>query len=198
MAGRRPGPDLASLTALAILTRAPRHAYDLHRYIVDTHKDYVTGLPRSLYHAITRLADTALITAVATTRTGQRPERTVYAITEQGRAELADRLRHLLTTLTRDTTGFVAALSLLGALPPDEASQALTDRADQLRRKLDTTDRTLTDLAANGVPRLALLKLEYERSRHAAELDWIDHIAAELADGRITWDVPPPSLGRTP
>lgn len=195
MAGRRPGPDLVSLTTLAILTRGPRHAYDLHRYIVDTHKDYVTGLPRSLYHAVTRLADAALITAVETTRTGHRPERTVYAITPQGRAELSQRLHHLLTTLTRDTTNFIAALSLLGALPLDEASQSLAKRADLLRHTLDTADRTLTDLAAAGVPRLALLELEYERSRQAAELDWIDHIATELAEGRIDWDVPSPTLG---
>lgn len=192
MAGRRTGPDLVSLTVLAILTLGPRHAYDLHRFILDTHKDYVTGLPRSLYHAVGRLTESEHIAPVETTRQGRRPERTVYAITEAGRTELADRLRELLTAVGRDTTGFVAAVSLIGALPQQAAAAALGDRAALLRDRVETADRTLADLATAGLPRLPLLELEYERSRLAAELEWVDHVAAELADGRIAWEVPPP------
>lgn len=192
MAGRRAGPDLVSLTVLAILTRGPRHAYDLHRFILDTHKDYVTGLPRSLYHAVGRLAESALIATVATTRQGRRPERTVYKITETGRTELAERLRELLTGIGRDTTGFVAAVSLLGALPPQAAEAALRDRAALLREHVETTDRTLAELATAGLPRLPLLELEYERTRLAAELAWVDHVATELTDGSIAWEVPLP------
>ena len=37
--------DLVGLTVLAMLSVRASHPYELHRFIVDTHKDYVTGLP---------------------------------------------------------------------------------------------------------------------------------------------------------
>ncbi|GAA3309586.1 PadR family transcriptional regulator [Nonomuraea dietziae] len=67
------GHDLAGLTVLAMLAVRAGHPYELHRFIVDTHKDYVTGLPRSLYHAVERLAKEELIVPVETTREGRRP-----------------------------------------------------------------------------------------------------------------------------
>ncbi|MGH8881973.1 MAG: PadR family transcriptional regulator, partial [Stackebrandtia sp.] len=111
MVRRRADPNLTAITVLAILSVGPRHAWDLHRFIIDTHKDFVTGLPRGLYHAVDRLAADELIEAVEVERQGARPERTVYRLTEEGRAELGTRLRQLLATPSRDTTGFVAALS---------------------------------------------------------------------------------------
>lgn len=192
MAGRRAGPDLVGLTVLAVLGKEPRHAYYLHRFILDTHKDYVTGLPRSLYHAVDRLARDGFIAPVETTRDGRRPERTVYEITDRGRAELAERLRQVLTTVGRDTTPFVAALSLMGGLPADEVERALRERAAVLREHVESAERTIAELTDAGLPRLPLLKIEYERSRDAAELAWVETLVEDLQEGRIDWEVPLP------
>ncbi|GAA4901747.1 transcriptional regulator, PadR family [Stackebrandtia albiflava] len=193
MAGRRAGPDLVGTTVLAVLNHGPRHTYDLHRFLVDTHKDYVTGLPRSLYHAVDRLVADGLVIPVETTREGRRPERTVHRITAPGREELAERLRRLLTTIGRDTTPFVAAVSLMGGLPAGEAARALRERAAGLRQRVDAATRTLAELTRAGLPRLPLLEIEYERSRHAAELAWVESLADEMTDGRIDWGIPPPA-----
>lgn len=191
VAGRRAGPDLVAMTALAILTQGPRHAYDLHRFIIDTHKDYVTGLPRSLYHAIGRLHGGELVAPVETTREGRRPERTVYAITDRGRAELSTRLRRLLAEVGRDTTPFVAAVSLMGGLPSTEVEGALRDRSAVLRERVEAADRVIDELVDAGLPRIVLLEVEYERSREAAELEWVDRLVDDLRCGRIAWEVPP-------
>ncbi|UUT34618.1 hypothetical protein [Microbacterium elymi] len=37
--------DLPGLTVLALLTRGPRHPYDIHRFVVETRKDFVLGAP---------------------------------------------------------------------------------------------------------------------------------------------------------
>lgn len=192
MAGRRAGPDLVGLTVLAVLGKEPRHAYYLHRFIIDTHKDYVTGLPRSLYHAVDRLERDGLIAPVETTRDGRRPERTVYEITDRGRAELAERLRQVLTTVGRDTTPFVAALSLMGGLAADEVEQALHARSAMLRERVESAEVTISGLADAGLSRLPLLKIEYERSRDAAELAWVEALVDDLHEGRIDWEVPLP------
>ena len=47
--------DLPGLTVLALLLTGPRHTYEMHRMMIDTRKDFVTGLPRSMYHAVERL-----------------------------------------------------------------------------------------------------------------------------------------------
>ena len=100
--------DLVGLTVLAILSVRASHPYELHRFIIYTHKDYVTGLPRSLYHAVERLARDELITPTKTDREGRRPERTVYEITDEGRRELSTRLRRLLEEPEPDRRTLVA------------------------------------------------------------------------------------------
>lgn len=114
---RRVDRDLTALTVLALLITGPRHAYEMHRFILDTHKDFVTGLPRSMYHAVDRLLRAELISVVGTDRAGTRPERTVYAITDAGRTELAGRVRRLLEHPEPDATLFAAALSFVGCIP---------------------------------------------------------------------------------
>ena len=57
------------------------------------------------------LAKAALIEMVETTREGKRPERTVYAITDEGRAVALERLRELLATLQPEYPTYCAALA---------------------------------------------------------------------------------------
>ena len=196
VAGRRGGPDLVGLTVLTVLSKEPRHAYYLHRFIIDTNKNYVTGLPRSLYHAVDRLTRDGFIAPVETTRDGRRPERTVYEITDLGRAEMSERLRSLLANIGRDSTPFVAALSLMGSLPVEEVEQALRARSAALRESIEAAERTAAELAEAGLPRLPLLKIEYEHARDVTELEWVEALVKELHKGRIDWEVPLPPTAR--
>ncbi|MFW5418024.1 PadR family transcriptional regulator [Nocardiopsis sp. CNT-189] len=184
MALRRSDRDLTGLTVLALLTTGPRHTYEMHRMMVGTHKDFVTGLPRSMYHAVERLHRDGLVEAVGTTRGGARPERTVYAITRDGRAALRDRELRLLRTPDRDTTPLVAALSFLGVLPPGEAAAALRDRAKDLDGQHSELARALGE-AEGRLPRLLLIENEYEAARIAAERDWVSALADDLDAGGL-------------
>jgi DNA-binding PadR family transcriptional regulator len=192
MVSRRTQPDLMGLTVLALLTTGPRHAWDLHRFIIDTHKDFVTGLPRALYHAVDRLAAQELIAPIETTRHGRRPERTVYQLSDEGRAELHTRLRGLLSTPGRDSTGFVAALSFIGCLSQLDVQRALRSRAADLAGQVRSIELTLTELRETGLPRVLLIEAEFERDRAAAELAWVDSLLADIANGDIDWTMPLP------
>jgi len=181
--------DLVALTVLALLLSSPRHPYQLHRLIVDTHKDFVTGLPRSLYHAIDRLAHDELIEPAETQRDGKRPERTVYRITSEGQAQLRSRLTRMLEQPQSDSATFVAALSFLACLTPDEVDRSLHTRAAILEGRVAAADAQL----GGTLPRILLLELEYQRAADAAELAWVRGIRADLAAGVITWS--PDKLG---
>ncbi|MFI7708354.1 helix-turn-helix transcriptional regulator [Nonomuraea sp. NPDC049480] len=179
--------DLVGLTVLALLTVRAAHPYELHRFIVDTHKDYITGLPRSLYHAVERLAGDELIAPTKTDREGRRPERTVYEITEEGREELAARLRQLLERPDPDRRTFVAAVSLMGCLPMPEAQRALGRRAAAIEGLMAGMDAHRRGLADSGLPEVLLLEIEYEQAIKKAELDWIRDLLDRLDKGELDW-----------
>ncbi|MBV2364208.1 PadR family transcriptional regulator [Streptomonospora nanhaiensis] len=185
-ATRRGVRDLTGLTVLALLLTGPRHPYELHRVITQTHKDFVTGLPRSLYHAVGRLERDEFIEAVETEREGHRPERTVYRITDEGRRELRSRLRYLLERPDPDTTLLAAAVSFMGCLPTGEVRYCLRSRAAALEGAIAGADAQAADLRRE-LPRLLLLENEYTRAVWAAELAWVRGILADLESGALTW-----------
>ncbi|MGW0231003.1 PadR family transcriptional regulator [Actinopolymorpha singaporensis] len=188
---RRQSTDLVNLTVLALLLQGPRHPYELHRLIVDTHhKGHVADLPRSLHHAVDRLMSDALIVADETGREGERAERTVYRITAEGRAELAARLRGLLELPDGDRRTLTTAVSLLGCLPVEEAVRSLGARAAALEGGIAALDGATETLRAGGLPRLLLLELEYARAATAAELQWVRGLLADIRVGELTWPSP--------
>lgn len=178
--------DLPALTVLALLLTGPRHTYEMHRMMIDTHKDFVTGLPRSLYHAVERLLRAEWIRVVGTARSGARPERTVYELTDSGRAELTARVRRLLERPDPDATLLVAALSFVGCLPAAEVATALRTRVGALEARLDDVRRGHAQAAAR-VPRMLLVEAEFELARLSAERDWVAALAADIDAGRLDW-----------
>ena len=185
MSLQRADRDLPALTVLALLLTGPRHTYEMHRLMLDTHKDFVTGLPRSMYHAVERLLRAELIEVVRTDRAEGRPERTVCGLTGAGRAELAQRVRRLLEHPEPDSTLFVAALSFLGCLPVSQARAALEVRRAELERRIDGARVALAQVA--GLPRLLLVEAEFEVARLAAERDWVAGLLDDLDSGRLDW-----------
>lgn len=200
---RRVDRDLPSLTVLALLLTGPRHTYEMHQLVVATHKDFVTGLPRSLYHATDRLLRAELIEVQATTRDGARPERTVHTLTDAGREELRSRLLRLLTHPDADSTLFVAALSFVTALERDEALAALRSRAEALTGSVADIDAALAAVPAS-LPRLLLVESEFARTRLENERVFVAGLVADLETGRLTWPEHLttaellPDLGKTP
>jgi DNA-binding PadR family transcriptional regulator len=185
--------DLVALTVLALLMTGPRHTYEMHRIMIDTHKDFVTGLPRSMYHAVERLHRDGLIDAVETRRDGPHPERTVYALTEAGRADLSERVDRLLRTPDPDATLFVAVLSFMGCLTTKQVSEALRERAAVLGRRVNSAAEALREYGPQ-VPRVLLIELEYDRARCSAEKTWVDQLIADLDSGELSWPDDPSQL----
>ncbi|RII09200.1 Transcriptional regulator PadR-like family protein [Streptomyces sp. YIM 130001] len=183
---RKSERDLVAVTVLALLLQGPRHTYEMHRLILDTHKDFVTGLPRSMYHAVERLVRDGLIESTGTSKDGNRPERITYRLTGEGRAELGSRVHRLLATPDADATLFHAALSFIGCLPVAGARAALGERVAGLEGQLTTAREQLKTLSVR-LPRVLLVELEYEQSRIGAELDWTRGLLSDLDDDALSW-----------
>src|SRR5260370_28379989 len=133
MATRRKVGNLLALAVLSYLTRQPMHPYELGRTLRD-HDDVrsIKFNHGSLYMVVQQLARAGFIVEQETTREGQRPERTVYALTDAGRDEARDWLRELVELPEYEYPHFVAALSLIAALPPGEVVELLGGRLRRL------------------------------------------------------------------
>jgi len=117
---------LWELAVLALLREKPMHPYEIQRLLKSRHKDDVLVLKRgSLYHAIRRLVEAALIEELATTREGLRPERTTYAITPAGQAALMDWLKRRVAVPFHEQSHFMGSLSFLFHIDPAEAAAGL-------------------------------------------------------------------------
>lgn len=183
---RAPERDLVGLTVLALLRVKPSHPYEMHRMVIDTHKDFVTGLPRSLYHAVDRLAKDELITPVETTREGRRPERTLYELTGEGCAELASRLRRLIEAPLTDSQPFMAALSFIGVLARGEATAALQARVTALEGQVANAEALLAGLRKT-LPELLIVELDYRRAQLTSDLAFTRDLLTRVDGGAIAW-----------
>jgi DNA-binding PadR family transcriptional regulator len=179
--------DVNALAVLGLLLTGPRHTYEMHLMIERTHKDFVTGLPRSIYHAAQRLLAAGHIRVAATTRDGVRPERTVYELTQAGRLRLREWVRLLLAEPDASSALLVPALNFAGCLPPPDVAAALRSRRDTQLDRVEAAGRSLPP----GLPRLLTLEAEYEMNRLRAESDWLSRLIDDLDAGRLDWPADP-------
>src|SRR6478752_6186026 len=119
MAEKRKVANLLALAVLSYLSQRPMHPYELSRTLRE-HGDVrsIKFNHGSLYMVVGQLVKAGFIAEQETTREGQRPERTVYALTDAGRQEFRDWMRELVEYPRHEYPHFVAALSLIAALAP--------------------------------------------------------------------------------
>ena len=140
----------------------------------------------SLYGVVEALEKRQLIHARETVRAGRRPERTIYEITDAGLRELADWLSELVAAPVKEYLQFEAALSLLPALPPDEALTALQQRCQTLEIEIATLAGAVSAAQAHGMPRLFSLESEYVQALRRAELDYVEHLIKDIESGELS------------
>lgn len=187
MARRRTVTSPLALSVLATLSEGPMHPYEIARLLRHRGKDQSIKIRYgSLYTVVQKLEDHGFVEAEGTARAGRRPERTVYRLTDDGRDELDDRLRELLSEPTKEYPQFEAALSLMGVLSPDDVIGLLTERLRLLDLELATARAGLHELVTKqGLPRLFLIESEYAVALKQAEADWVRGLISELTDGSI-------------
>jgi DNA-binding PadR family transcriptional regulator len=175
MTGKRKVGNLLALAVLSCLAQQPMHPYELGRTLREHGDDRSIKFNHgSLYMVIGQLARAGFVTEQETSRAGQRPERTVYALTDAGRDELRDWLGELVEQPQHEYPAFVAALSVISALPPSQVLGLLRIRLGHLAEQ-QAEARGLIDTArADKVPGLFLLEEEYRVALIEAEIAFTD------------------------
>ncbi len=182
MQRRRVG-NLMALAVLSVLAERPMHPYEMATVIRGRGKDRDMKIKwGSLYTVVGNMQRHGLIDAVQTARAGGRPERTIYRITDAGRAEMRDWTRELIAIPEPEYPRFEAGLSVLGALAPDEATELLDQRLKTLGRDLAAQRAALAHIREQ-VSRLFLVEAEYDLAMREAEARWVTALLTELRSG---------------
>jgi DNA-binding PadR family transcriptional regulator len=160
----------------------------MQQLIKERGKDEVINVQQraSLYQTIKQLLRAGLIKIRETERAPRRPERTIYALTEEGRKTMHDWLREMLSTPASEFPEFPAALAYLPLLTPEDALLQLDKRVTTLAAEFARIDTQLQN-AAQSVPRLFLIEMEYLRAALSTELTWVSSLIEDLKMGRLTW-----------
>lgn len=182
---RRKVGNLLGLAVLSVVRERPAHPYEMASVLKQRGKD--ADLPikwGSLYTVVANLEKHGFLEAVASVKDGGRPERTVYRITEAGRAEFEDWVRELVGTLDREPPRFKSGLSMIGVLGPDQAIVQLRSRLAALSERVEALRASLDQLRP-VLPRLFLVEVEYDLAMTEAEARWARAFLEELTSGAL-------------
>jgi len=183
---RRKVSNPLALAVLACLYEKPMHPYEIASTLRERHKDDSIKLNYgSLYSVVESLKGHGLIVDQQTARQGNRPERTVYEVTDAGRLELIDWLSELLCRPVKEFTRFEAGLSLVAVLPPQDVTGLLEERCRRLQVEIEQYRALKKLMATQQIPRLFLIESEYRATLREAELSWTRGLIADIASGTL-------------
>ncbi|MFF9642393.1 PadR family transcriptional regulator [Kitasatospora aureofaciens] len=183
MAKRRKVSNPLALAVLAELGAEPMHPYEMGRRLKEHGKDRNIKYNRSsLYMVVEQLRKAGFVAEQETVRDTQRPERTVYAVTPEGQAELRDWMREWIAEPQEEYPAFGVALCLLVVLPTEESAELLGRRLEALDARIDTSRAMLRKAEDMGVHPMFVVEEEYALALLEAERRYTENLIRQIGD----------------
>lgn len=186
----------ARLLVLGVLHRGDFHPYEIKRRLeaamVECYIDVDVG---TLYYAVRQLEKEALIEAVAQERVARGGIRTIYRITDAGRAEFRTGLHRQFDVegpASQTLYGALLFLHLADRAVVEAALRRRIARLDDLIAKLAPIRAQLAPVVATGGEHL-LAHIEQQRR---LDRDWLKSLLADIEARGIRDVADPAQLGR--
>jgi DNA-binding PadR family transcriptional regulator len=179
------------ISVLALLNERSMHPYEMYQLLIERHEDRIVKVrPGSLYHTVERLVDHELVEAIGTDRSGNRPERTSYAITRRGQEALNRRVSELLREPVNEYPAFLVALSEAHNLDRDSVLALLAERDGNLQTLIDEITVVARGAQHEQVPEAYWLAADYLVAVHTTERDWLRRLADRIESKDLPWPTP--------
>jgi len=176
------------LLILGVLSRKqPIHGYEIRRELELWKADRWANIAYgSIYSALNKMAEEGLIEPAHIEHNDKQTARTVYTITERGKAEFERLLRQYWWELKPTIDPFQIALSFMDDLPASELQDALRHRADQLHTFILTlnhakTEETRTTQNSRLISESTRLMIAHGET----ELRWIEEALDKIGRGEL-------------
>jgi DNA-binding PadR family transcriptional regulator len=182
-----PLPPLAVLV-LGLVAERPMHPYEMFQTTIERREDRLAKFrPGTMYHTVDRLAAKELIEIHEVRREGNRPERTVYAITDRGRQALFESLEQILERHPTEYSELYLALAEAHGLPRERVIELLSTRLDAMRADLADLDEAATVVRDRGTPEMFYLDVGCRIATLATQIDWVADLVDRLRTSTIEW-----------
>jgi DNA-binding PadR family transcriptional regulator len=176
-----------AVSALALLEEHPMHPYEMLQLLRERGKaEICTVKAGSLYHTMSRLATLGLAEVYGTERDGNRPERTVYGLTEAGRRAYIAWVRSRLSAPATPQE-FAVALGEAHNLDPDEVATILTARRATLAERAEALRSALAAVREQGLPDGYVLEHQRRLALLDCDVAWTDDALTRLSTGDLVW-----------
>jgi DNA-binding PadR family transcriptional regulator len=192
--------------ALGILARGgPTHGHHIRRVAEVTNVGEWGGVSvGALYRELRKMEQEGLVEATRTEKVGNRPERTVYAITAEGQLELTTLREQAIRPLEFGPNPLGVALMFAGGgMDPGELRRTLRARREMIAIRVEQIRADCDQLVAKGhLDLLAETNMRRAVMHAEAEIRWHDEFDAVLAaaetegPGGRAGETPPGSGGQ--
>ena len=185
--GRAPSPDCTRIAILGLLCRhGAQHGYELRKRIVEQNINDIADVQLgSIYAALKKLADEGLVEKVGEARSGNRPTRSMFRITELGKKVLRSLIADAFTDPAQPERPVDLALHFSGLLGIDEVVDLLEQRVAALDRFATVIDRAAEETTHDDPAVLELVRdiPDHFRRVNRAELAWTKRVLAKARSG---------------
>ncbi|UBU18362.1 PadR family transcriptional regulator [Nonomuraea gerenzanensis] len=171
-----------TLRLLGLLVERPMHPYAL-AVALNERYPFLNAKSGSVYTLVRSLEAAGWVAQTGVEQHGNRPARTVYALTGQGWDIFRERVRRQIREAKVTTSAFVDALAYLGALDRAEAPHVLRERQDSLEKRIAELDRA----SDPGLPEITMIEVDFVLHQLRAEADWIRALIARIDGGELAW-----------
>jgi len=160
------------LYILGLLQRyGPQHGYQIRKIISEQLADFTQIKLPTIYYHLEKMAENGLLSAECE-KTGSRPEKTVYSVTEKGRQKFTALLEEQLSLEYHPLFSSDSVFYFSEYLDRGHASAHLTDYCTQL-------DNTIQAVEKHRTESMALIPEAY---RPAADIIFSHHLAHYRAE----------------
>jgi DNA-binding PadR family transcriptional regulator len=170
------------LFVLGILNEGETHGYRIKEIAGDWKLEKWADIGYgSIYHALAMLEEEELILKVATEQTAGRPPRSIYRITDQGRAVLRELMQEAGRMGHQRKHPINLALSFLTQLPPQERAALLEERLRRLEADQAILRERRDELAmSGGEPPWVIATLDHDLGHCEFEIGWTRRLLQEV------------------
>jgi DNA-binding PadR family transcriptional regulator len=158
----------------------PVHGHQIRQQAQSDRTDQWADVPvGALYGALKRLANEGLVSEVRTERVGNRPERTIYEITPEGRRALAAVRDAALRQLAMPNDPFDLALAQSRDIPEEHLTQVVATRLAGLK-VAEAAARLQAETADPYLNEAERMIIRHRVEREAAEVRWHEELLARM------------------
>lgn len=172
------------LVILGLLRERPLYGYEIKQIIEEHMSDWTSIAFGSIYFALDKLASEKFVEKVEVDQETKRPSRSVYQITETGRAEFLNLLRQEWQHVERQYFSIDICLFFLETLPLREVTRYLKTRQLALQSALEhIQNHQIEQLKVPEVPRFADAIFDHSLIHTQAELSWLINLLEKIERG---------------